>query len=185
MNLIGGLDPSLTSCGIAILRRTGHGNVDIADLRSVGHKGRDGASWGDRSDRIVAQTRHVLSLIPAGVELVVIEGPAYGQHLPSTHDRGGLWWGLYTALRARGIVVGVCTPSGRAKWATGDGNAKKPAVLAAARSQWPHDRIFNHDQADALALAGAGAYRLGWCLPYQPSRGQLAAHEHIAWEGTR
>lgn len=115
------------------------------------------------------------------IDLAVIEGPAYGANLPSNHDRAGLWWGLYSALRARKIPTAVVAPGTRAKWATGHGRATKTDVLAAVRTWWPHQAIRNHDIADAAVLATLGAYHLGEPMPFPVKDRHTLALEAIAW----
>lgn len=177
--IVAGIDPSLTNCGIAILQAG-----QPVYLDTIGHRGRDGASYDNRSDRIVSQARAIITAIhyrkPAP-DLAVIEGPAYGQNLPSNHDRAGLWWGIYSALRAKKIPTAVCAPQTRAKWATGKGNAQKADVLAAVRLWWPNHTIRNHDIADALALATIGAHHHGDPMPFPTKPRHTTALEAIAW----
>lgn len=177
-----GIDPSLTACGIAVLNRGPVSRTEIADLRAVGRRGHDGASYADRSDRIVAQTRYVLRCIPTDAELVVIEDMPQGiRSMPSLGDRWALWWGLYSALRSRKTPVAVCNPATRAKWATGSGRADKADVLAAVRDQWPHNTIRSDNEADALTMASMGALHLGWSLPFEIKDRHHAGLEVVAW----
>nr|WP_046284613.1 hypothetical protein [Mycobacterium sp. UM_NZ2] len=178
--IVAGIDPSLTNCGIAILAAG-----QPVYLDAIGHPGRDGASYDNRSDRIVSQARAIIATAittqPLRPDLAVIEGPAYGQNLPSNHDRAGLWWGLYSALRAKRIPTAVVAPGTRAKWATGSGRATKTDVLATVRTWWPNTTIRNHDIADAAVLAALGAYHLGDPMPFTPKpRHQLGA-DVIDW----
>lgn len=175
--IVAGIDPSLTSCGIAILDQ-GH---PVA-LDAVGHGGKDGASYDHRSRRIVSQCRCIISIINGHTpDLAVIEGPAYGQNLPSNHDRAGLWWGLYSALRAKKIPTAVVNPATRAKWATGSGRAEKRDVLAAVRAWWPDHTIRNHDIADALVLAAIGAHHAGDPMPFPVKDRHTLSLESINW----
>jgi Holliday junction resolvasome RuvABC endonuclease subunit len=178
MAIIAGIDPSLTSTGIAVLQ---DGNP--VTITHVGHGTRNGASYAHRSDRIVSQVRAVIDTVwksspgyprtnitkdaPPLIDLALIEGPAYGANLPSAHDRAGLFWGLYSSLRAKRIPVIVIPPAKLKIWATGIGNATKPLVLEATRQSWPYTRITNHDEADALALASIGAAHAGDPLPFE------------------
>ncbi|MDD7812608.1 crossover junction endodeoxyribonuclease RuvC [Mycobacterium sp. CSUR Q5927] len=177
--IVAGIDPSLTNCGIAILDQ-GH----PVHLDAVGHGGKDGASYDHRSRRIVSQCRCIIGIIAThSPQLAVIEGPAYGQNLPSNHDRAGLWWGLYSALRARKIHTVVIAPKTRALWATGNGNADKRDVLQTVRTWWPTHRraIRNHDIADALVLAAIGAHHLGDPMPFQTKDRHTLALDAISW----
>lgn len=187
--IVAGIDPSLTSCGIAILAAG-----QPVYLDAIGHPGRDGASYDHRSRRIVSQCRAIIWALAdqcpdrnAGVQprmrldLAVIEGPAYGQNLPSNHDRAGLWWGLYSALRAQRIPTAVVNPATRAKWATGHGRASKTDVLAAVRAWWPNHAIRNHDIADAAVLAAIGAHHAGDPMPFPVKDRHTLALEAISW----
>lgn len=178
--IVVGIDPSLTNCGIAILH-----NGQPAYLDTIGHPGHDGANYDNRSDRIVSQCRAIITATTRAVgdriDLAVIEGPAYGANLPSNHDRAGLWWGLYSALRARKIPTAVVAPGTRAKWATGHGRASKTDVLTAVRTWWPNQAIRNHDIADAAVLAALGAFHLGEPMPFPVKDRHTLALEAIAW----
>lgn len=204
--IVVGLDPSLTSAGIAILH-----NGRPALLRSVGHDSRNGSSYAHRSDRIVSQSRAVMAVLVdacAGrntldaarnphvtsvgnrfspmsfpIDLAVIEGPAYAHANAYTHDCAGLWWGLYSGLRARKIPIAVIAPTTRAKWATGTGRAGKATVLAAVRTTWAPwvKLIANDDIGDALVLAEIGARHLGEELHFPPRRRHVEALAGITW----
>lgn len=177
--IVVGIDPSLTSTGIAVLL-----DGQPTTLRAIGHNNPNGHDYAHRSDRIVSQTRTVIRLIENTClpDLAVIEGPAYGANLPSHYDRAGLFWGLYSTLRARRIPAAVVAPKTRALWATGNGNADKPMVLAALRAHFPNIRIGNHDIADAAALATLGTFWLSHgqlCQPEKPR--QIAAAQTVKW----
>ncbi|MGV0627194.1 crossover junction endodeoxyribonuclease RuvC [Mycolicibacter minnesotensis] len=186
--IVAGIDPSLTSCGIAILH-----NGQPAYLDAIGHPGRDGASYDHRSRRIVSQCRAIITAITecniggrnstpnVAIDLAVIEGPAYGANLPSNHDRAGLWWGLYSALRAKRIPTAVVAPQTRAKWATGHGRATKTDVLNAVRTWWPNHSIRNHDIADAAVLAAIGAHHHGDPMPFPTKPRHTLALDAIDW----
>lgn len=177
--IVAGIDPSLTSTGIAVLV---DGQPTL--LRSIGHGTLSGRSYAHRSDRIVSECRAVINAVlgaPRPIDLAVIEGPAYGACNASTHDGSGLWWGLYSTLRARRIPVAVIAPTTRAKWATGKGNADKATVLAAVRAWWPNTHIANHDQADALILAAIGAFHHDDPMPFPVKERHTANLAAVQW----
>lgn len=181
MSTIIGIDPSLTSAGIAVLV-----NGAPLALHSIGHASHNGRSYAHRSDRIVSQTRAVIDCVrmhtPAGgYDLAVIEGPAYAHHNAYTHDGAGLWWGLYSAIRAKRVPIAVCAPQTRAKWASGKGNAQKTEILGVVRSWWPETAIRNDDIADALVLAAMGATHLGDRLPFELKDRHRVTLEAIDW----
>ncbi|MEB3021292.1 crossover junction endodeoxyribonuclease RuvC [[Mycobacterium] crassicus] len=175
--IVAGIDPSLTNCGIAILEAGQPVHLD-----AVGHAGKDGASYDHRSRRIVSQCRCIISIITTHTpDLAVIEGPAYGHNLPSNHDRAGLWWGLYSALRAKHIPTAVVAPGTRAKWATGHGRAGKADVLKTVRAWWPDTTIRNHDIADAAVLATLGAFHAGDPMPFPVKPRHQVGADVIDW----
>lgn len=178
--IVAGIDPSLTNTGIAVLC-----DGQPLSLRSVGHGTPNGKTYGHRSDRIVSQCRAVIDAIilaeDAKPALAVIEGPAYGANLPSAHDRAGLFWGLYSTLRARRIPIAVIAPSTRALWATGHGNADKQTILATVRAWWPDTRILNHDIADACVLALAGAFHHGDPMPFDVKERHTTNLAAVQW----
>ena len=210
MSLVCGLDVSLTSTGIAVLRD----GIPIM-LNSVGHKGSDADSYLVRGRRIVSQARAVVRAVETAVpttvpvdpletvsplnpngrshfpvkyvatpiDLAVIEGPSYGSQYGDQWDRAGLWWGIFSALAAKKVPIAVVSPKTRAKWATGSGNADKKAVLAAVRETWQQWRphIRNDDVGDALVLASMGALHIGDTLPFEPKRSQYEGLKSVHW----
>ncbi|MCG7596337.1 hypothetical protein [Mycobacterium sp. PSTR-4-N] len=195
MTIVLGLDPSLTSTGIAVLR-----DGIPCMLNSLGHPGHDADSYLVRSRRIVSQARSVLAaayIRPDAygepIDLAVIEGPSYGSQYGDQWDRAGLWWGIFSALAAKKVPIAVVSPKTRAKWATGkdvegNGNSKKPVVFAAVKDEWTDVRahIRNDDVADALTIAAMGALWLGDPLPIQAHKWRVKGLESVAWpEGVR
>ena len=57
----------------------------------------------------------------------------------------------------RSCPVVEVAPKARAKYATGNGNSDKAAVMAAARVTYPHVTFRNDNECDALILAAMGA----------------------------
>ena len=157
-----GLDLSLTSTGIALVR-----DGRLAEVGNVKTKGKVGDSLAVRADRL----RGVLSHIELGfvrsldLDIVVIESPSYGSSFGSAHDRSGLWWLVSDLCHRSDIPVATVSPPGRAKYITGSGKTKdKEVVLAHAIERYVVDggpRIVNDDVADAVGLADMGARWLG------------------------
>jgi crossover junction endodeoxyribonuclease RuvC len=161
MTRILGIDPSLTSTGVAtILFAENVGRFVIVDR--IRPKKLDGL------DRIRA-IRNALRVLARGTSLAVIEGPSYGSqgNQRGHHERAGLWWMVVDMLERGEIPYAVASPSARAKYATGKGNASKDAVLAAVIRRYPDVEVTSNDQADALVLAAMGARHLG--LPIESS----------------
>lgn len=174
--IVAGIDPSLTSAGVAILD-----NGQPIHISHHGYSGHNGASWRTRSRRIRWTCRQILATIPDSTTLAVIEGPAYGAQHGSAFDRAALWHGLYAALDAKQVPVAVVAPQTRAKWATGTGRGSKTEVLDAVHTWWPGQDITVDDEADALVLAAIGAHHLGDPMPFTVKPRHTTALEAIAW----
>ena len=179
-----GIDPSLTSTGIARLtHEAGWAPQTFTD--TVGHPGTDNLPLLQRARRILDAAVEVVSLVPGGTDLVVIEQPAYGSTTGDPHDRAGLWWEIVTRLVALGVQVVEVNPSHLKMWATGRGNAAKPAVVQRVVAQWgeyftlPTGKGRN-DVADAVALATLGAAHLGHHLADLPDE-HTRALGRVAW----
>lgn len=84
-------------------------------------------------------------------DLVVLEGYSFGSKGRATVSLGELGGVVRVALWEAGVPVVEVSPSGRAKYATGAGNASKDAVLAAAIRRFGYTGHL-HDEADALVL---------------------------------
>lgn len=184
-----GIDPSLRAAGIAILGFSGTGSAEIRSIEAVGRTATKGDGWRQRSNRIVAQTRRIVSRVPADAELVVIEGmPAHMGAQPHLGDRWALWFGIYSTLSAR-LPVAVVNPSTRAVWPDGKYPAglsqrqKKAHLLGVVRAQWPADahRIHDDNEADGLTLAAMGAHRIGWPLPFETTDRHTRGLGAVEW----
>lgn len=170
-----GLDPSLTSTGVAILRngRPFRPPGAPSPLKAIGDD-RPARTYDEQSDRIGRQYKRIRDEIikwseHVQIDLVVIEGIPHGLNLPSTSERSGLWWDLHRLLRSRRIPIAIIYPTTLKLWATGNGKADKAAMKTTVRGWWPHARDFItcDDIADAAALALAGAFQLGDPMPFE------------------
>ncbi|MEC4854671.1 crossover junction endodeoxyribonuclease RuvC [Mycobacteroides chelonae] len=159
-----GLDPSLTGTGLAVVRD----GVPVA-LKSIGWGCHEGISYEDRSLRILAVKKAVLTWIDhygTDTDLVAVEGEIPGGKVTGHYfDRAGLWHHLYPALRRRKMPVIVVNPRTRPKWATGNGGADKKTVQAAVQKWYPRTGIDDHNVADAIVLALMGSVRLEMPVP--------------------
>jgi Holliday junction resolvasome RuvABC endonuclease subunit len=164
-----GIDPSLTSTGIAIVSRDGARTACVKSAPPKRTKGdKRPATLAERRGRI---RRIVADVIDAAVmsaeqptvpTLAVIEGPSYSSAGAGTWDRAWLWGSVVDHLLDDGIAVAVCPPAVRARWATGSGAGSKSLVGVHMSRMWPDlDPDITDDQWDALALASIGAQRLG------------------------
>ncbi|MBB2957302.1 hypothetical protein [Pseudoclavibacter helvolus] len=176
--LVTGLDLSLTGSGVVTIRRTTEGwrfAKHLVESKSL-PKGASLEQWAARQVSIADQ---VIAATPPG--LIVIEAPSHGSKFGNPHERAGVWWRVVHALVARGDRIASVSPATRAKYATGSGTAKKPAVVAALRESIPAAAITDHNLADALALAALGWRHLG--VPVEASIGakQLEACRAVRW----
>jgi crossover junction endodeoxyribonuclease RuvC len=165
MSYVIGLDPSLTSSGIATITL---GSGVTAEARVVKTAAQVNPTISDRNDRL---RRIAAELTDAcrHAELVAIEGPALSRNTGHVWDRAGLWWLTVDRLLQLDLPLVQIETTVRAKWATGKGNASKTAVAVAMARMWPDVAIPDDNAADALALATIAAQQLGWTK-------QLARH---------
>ena len=107
--IVAGIDPSLTSTGVAVVDT--QDRLTIA-THTVASKGRRDASWRERWERGVDLAADIGALVPHDSELVVVEAPTLSQGRQGGHlDRHGLWWALYGNLTRAGHDVLVVPAS--------------------------------------------------------------------------
>ena len=157
MNVIIGIDPSLTGTGVA----TAEG------LHTITSKPSDTTLTGRRAR--LTTIVHELDSIVLGVKpwrfertpnLIVIEAPSLAQKSQAgTLDRNGLWWLLVDRLHTLGIPVVEVTPSTLKKFATGKGNATKPDMRMALYQRAGLD-CRDDNQVDAWWLRQVGLHIL-------------------------
>ncbi|MFF7681507.1 hypothetical protein ACFZA2_02010 [Microbacterium sp. NPDC007973] len=197
MTVVIGLDTSLTTTGVARvdLGVGGAGQVEAVRWGTAQAKAPAPSRSTPASERrrLRVMTRAVLAHVPERVDLVVLEGPAPGAKFSGKADeRSGLRWMLIDQLVPRtptGEEVVLIDPQTRAVLAWGKGmprrkkgqssdQAKAP-VLAAVRARVTGADVADHNIADAVALAEAGAHFLGMAVEY--SAAQVSAHAKVAW----
>jgi crossover junction endodeoxyribonuclease RuvC len=154
--LVVGLDPSLTSTGMAVVSE---GNLAT---RALSSKGKAADSLYTRHERLADLAGRIgVEVWDFAPQLVVIEAPAFSRLNGHQHDRSGLWWLVVHRLRQDGVPVLEVPPNVRAKYATGKGNAGKDEVVIAVTRRYPGIEFKTNDEADALVLACIGARLLG------------------------
>jgi Holliday junction resolvasome RuvABC endonuclease subunit len=199
-----GLDPSLTSFGIAVISQQVVGGAMPTVTAHVGETGKRTATYAERNKRLVRQVRAVAHVVDrcravgADFRLAVIEGPIYGMTDGSAYDRAALWWSVYSAVSSRGIPIAVVTPSHREKFITGvtghkmETRERKQRVLDEMRALWsfpngtehcrdPERKIVNNDEADALGLASMGALAIRMAVPFMPRRRHVENVALVTW----
>lgn len=171
-----GIDPSLTSTGLALVDKY-TGTAYTAAVTSSGKKTDTLTMQSERirdlADRICD---HVNAANPA---LVVIESATFStRNDTSAHRRAGLWWAVVNDLIADDVPVVMLSPGEVKKFATGKGNAGKDMMVARAATTWGEDTLGTNinDIADALFLATAGSFGLGYpvVLPETSYRADIA-----------
>ena len=186
-----GIDPSLTSTGVAVLT-----DGKVAHAARYGRPGHDGASYHTRSNRIRRLRTEVFkAAIVAGTpDLVVMEEQPYSMGTRTVHDfdRNGLWHLLYEAFDARRIPVVVVGNSTGKAWVTGAGNASKLDMIETI-DEWFADQLdrplstwrktVDHpdDVADAIGYATIGAYKLGDPIPFEPKERHRTGLMLLPW----
>lgn len=185
-----GIDPSLTSTGVAVL-------VDgrPAHYGRYGRDGQNGASYHSRNNRVRQLRTEVWKAATAAgtPDLVVIEEHPYAVRISgSEFDRAGLWHMIFEAFDARQIpTVVVGNTTGKA-WVTGAGRASKLDMIATI-DEWFAGQIepplakwritVDHpdDVADALGYATMGAFKLGDPIPFEPKKRHETALALLPW----
>lgn len=167
-----GVDQSLTMTGLARI-------VDgVAETDRVGTS--PALGLGGTRDRIRYIVGRTLKFAPDEC-LTVIEAPISPSHnAGAVLERAWLFGLLVDQLLLRGPVVQVW-PSTRAMYATENGKAKKPEVLAAMRAQFPFVVIADDNAADALALACMGARYFGSPVDGPISKKRQQAMTSTVW----
>lgn len=76
----------------------------------------------------------------------------------------------------------IITPSQRAKYATGKGNASKDAVLLAVARRYPTVEVTDNNEADALVLAAMIARLAGRPIETSLPQTHLDALAKVRWD---
>ena len=126
-------------------------------------------------------TDGIFDYLDKGVELVVMEGLAYGSVTGSAMERAGLWWRVKTFFVHERIAFAHVPPTVLKKYGTGKGNAGKDEVMIAVTRTFPDWEAKNNNEADAVVLANMGLAKLGLETPKLP-KVQTDALEKVAWQ---
>lgn len=185
-----GIDPSLTSTGVAVL-------VDgrSAHYGRYGRDGHNGATYTSRSRRVRKMITDVTRAALTGgtPDVFVIEEHPYAVgNQGNEFDRAAIWHGIYGNLDARSIPGVVVNNSTGKAWVTGAGKASKQDMIAVI-DEWYAGQIepplkkwritVDHpdDIADAFGYATMGAYKLGDPLPFEPKERHRTALALLPW----
>ncbi|WP_066041968.1 hypothetical protein [Herbiconiux solani] len=171
-----GIDPSLSGTGLARISVTGE-----VETKAVASPSREG--WEGNWSRVREIAGPVAVFTPPE-SLVLIEEmfvPRGEATAGKVIERAWLWGRIYDLMKRRGCVVVVVNNSHRAMLATGSGAAKKPQVKARMRERFPEARVSDDNQADALAMAAAGAWWAGFPIEGPTHAGQNEAMSKVPW----
>ncbi|MCI3279164.1 hypothetical protein [Streptomyces cylindrosporus] len=130
----------------------------------------------------------VLRTVRAGIinnigrpNLVVLESPSLRSLGGAGHERGWLWWEIYSYLDSAEIPTALMSPSGRMLYATGKGQVPKGAVIDAVARRFPDWTTDGDDNAaDAVVLMAAGRDWLGAPIATLPKT-HRAALDKAVW----
>jgi crossover junction endodeoxyribonuclease RuvC len=170
-----GVDPSITSTGLATIATTATGLAVTARRTQTTPTG---PAYAAKRARMMTQIAAIKTAAFI-TDLVILEGPSLASKGNATRDLAGFWWLTFDALH-RHQRVGVVAPAVLKKWCTGSGNADKFAVGQAIARRWPDIVLRSHDEADALVLASIGLHRLG-VLPWTPTAYQTEQLTRVEW----
>lgn len=179
-----GIDPSLTATGLAVIDLD---DILAPEVHTIASRPGDLPGINGRVQRQARICRQLLDLatvaLHQGPPLVVIEQPAYSSRTGHQHDRSGLWWRIVDRLLEHQADVVEVTPTSRARYATGKGNASKDQVLLAVAKRYPHVDVANNNEADALVLAAMGADLAGRPLVDLPATHRTALDKVVVPSG--
>jgi len=163
-----GLDLSLTSTGIALPKDT---HAIKTPLKGP--------------TRLIKIRNEILELVgDIKNPLFIIEGYSYAQRNSHAHSLGELGGVIRVALTERDWDFAVVSPTQRAKFATGRGNASKSEVVSSISARtgiiWAGSGA--DDKADAWVLQEMGLTKLDRSR-YDWPKTHLEALEKIEWPG--
>lgn len=143
-----GIDPSLTSTGLAILQINSDG-IPTLKTETICMTSKKADRLFDIHERVTTQVTQTIELgfIPQGA---CIEGAAFNA-INRADDMGQVRGILLLLLRQFKLPYLTVAPTRLKKYATGKGGASKENMVDAALSEW--DKVMSDDEADAAWLA--------------------------------
>lgn len=165
---IAGLDLALVATGWCV--GTDQRQVDVETITG---RGAGPARMAQVRDEVVARA--------SGVDLVMLEGFAYGAQT-AAYDMGGIGWVVRVALHEASIPYAVVAPSTLKVYATGKGRGVSKNLMVAEavrRLKFPGS---SHNEADALWLCAMGLDAKGHPLVAMPESHRRALAS-VRWPG--
>ena len=176
-----GIDPSLTSTGVAIYSDSGgwHTGRIVSSPRKEVPSGQELRALMARLDEIRDGVRSFVGGWRAD-DLVVVEGYMI---LGQGAGRGPMianWHHIVADAIAAGIDPVEIAPATRAKYATGGGNGGKDKVMSQVWRRFPAAEAETNDEADAVFLAAIGRHLAGQSVePHQLPATHLSVDNHF------
>lgn len=168
--LVAGIDPSLTSSGVVVLDESLSATPTL-----VRSKGKRDASWQERAGRCADLAKRIADACQ-GVQLAVVEGPAYGHSAKSGFFDRAMLLGLI--LEHLPCPYAVASPASIKKWMASTGSAPKALVAARVGRMLPDLQAVSFDVTDAAAMALMGAAHLGFL---ERSEARKRAEAAVDW----
>ena len=149
-----------TRSGWAMRYGSNNGAVAVMYSGTWNLKGSKHEGGGQRFLRFHSLLRHYLD--SHTVDQVVYELVARHAGTTAAHIYGGLQAALMVVCDQEGVNYTTLPVATIKKFATGKGNAGKPAMIAAANAKWPglnlsDDNDIDHNEADARWIAECAA----------------------------
>lgn len=197
--IVAGIDPSLTSAGIAIVQDGQPVHIASPGFTDRGG-GYSGKSWKLRNRRVRYQNRQIYEAIMTvgKPDLMLIEEHPYGaKAFGGEFDRAFLWHKIIETFDLAKIPFVVVHNQTLKVWVTGKGSCRdteltrtqrrkqdKQLMIDTVSSWWPDwkGRIGkNDDVADALGLAAIGAFHLGDPMPFPVKPRHTTGLDKVDW----
>jgi Holliday junction resolvasome RuvABC endonuclease subunit len=173
-----GIDSALSRTGIGIIEFDGQRCRATTHVIATEPKPGSNLIPG-RQTRIRLVSRRAEGIIPDTAELALVEAPALDADFGNAWDRAHVWWSLVDILLDRQIPIAEVAPTTLKHWATKNGRAKKPHIVAAMHSMWPGmpctTNEQRHHECESLGMATMCAQRLGWPVSVRPHQGRSLA----------
>ena len=170
MTRILGIDPSLTSTGLALVEGGQVLQTERIRSRNKGH---------ERIDDILVGIQDIIAGGPKPI--VGIEGCAFSAKGSAIVQIFGLWGIITHQLHRWGMDYYVIPPTSRMLYGAGSGRASKDEVLAAVVRRYLDVDVTGNDVADALIVAAMGARHYGEPLEPSMPAANLKAMDKVEW----
>lgn len=164
--IVVGIDPSVRSTGVAVLRVQQDQPILIESFNIVTLKedGQQFLATARRIDFIVKRIKSLSrKLERESIVYYCIESPSFGSRAGRIADLGGLFYALLVSMIGYEGRLFTISPSIVKKVTTGNGNASKELMIEAINRKFDLNFVKkDSDQADAVAIAYTGLLAINW-----------------------